>query len=142
MQQDYMPRGWLGLLTAGLLWTPLHEKSSLEDNVDALLNQIRRTLAPDADLQPEELQVGSHAADGTDFSVTDLRDELQRLKQEQEATASSLQANQGNQSSGQAKVPASVPDLPRGILVTQSMEELLTHLTTGDKNRVAFFVRA
>eukprot|EP01043_Picozoa_sp_COSAG02_P085294 COSAG02_NODE_22965_length_734_cov_0.954331_1_plen_134_part_10 len=133
MQQDYMPRGWLGLLTAGLLWTPLHEKSSLEGNVDALLHQIRRTLAPEADFQPDELQVGSHAADGADFSVSDLRDELQRLKQEQEATTSISEANPGDRGGGPAVVPASVPALPRGILVTPSMEELLAHLTTGDK---------
>ena len=135
MQQDYTPHGWLGLLTAGLLWTPLHEKSSLEENADALLHQIMLTLSPDANLQPEELQVASEAADGADFSVSDLRDELQRL--EQEVALSSSQPKQGNQGGGPAVVPASVPDLPRGILVTQSMTELLAHLTSSDKNRVA-----
>ena len=127
MQADYSPRGWLGLLTAGILWTPMYDKASLEQNVDGLVRQIKLAVAPDA----EQAQVQG-ISEAPDFSVEDLRDELDRLKDQNDQTVSV------KQKSGQALVPAPVPELPRGVLVTQSMEALLLHLTSSDKSRILF----
>ena len=71
-------------------------------------------------------------SEAPDFSVEDLRDELDRLKDQNDQTVSV------KQKSGQALVPAPVPELPRGVLVTQSMEALLSHLTSSDKSRILF----
>eukprot|EP01049_Picozoa_sp_SAG25_P003136 SAG25_NODE_176_length_12787_cov_14.980060_1_plen_81_part_10 len=40
----WTPSGWLGLLLAGMLWTPLHEEASFESNVRLLHGQIEHVL--------------------------------------------------------------------------------------------------
>ena len=40
----WTPSGWLGLLMAGMLWTPLHEEASFESNVHLLHRQIENVL--------------------------------------------------------------------------------------------------
>ena len=113
MQKDYTPRGWLGLLTAGLLWTPLYEKASMEENVEGLMRQIELALeSGTTDIQ--------EISDAPDFSVNELRDELDRLKQDQNEHAVGLQTSKQN-GVELALVPSPVPELPRGVLVTRSM---------------------
>ena len=131
MAPDYTASGWLGLLTAGSLWTPMHDKATLEQSVDGLVRQIKLAIAPDSE---EMIEVEHEEA--PDFSAKDLRDELDRLKSEQEPAVSSTTALK---TAGQpAKVPAVVPRLPDGCLVSSSMEELLEQLTTGTSSRVGF----
>ena len=132
MQKDYTPRGWLGLLTAGSLWTPMWDKASMEVHVEGLVRQITLALeSGTTDMQ--------EITDAPDFSVNELRDELDRLKQDQEDHAADLATSRQNRA-GLALVPSPVPDLPRGVLVTQSMEQLLSYLTASDKTRVGFLV--
>ena len=40
MEPDFTPSGWLGILTAGLLWTPLWNPSSFEADLDSIVKQI------------------------------------------------------------------------------------------------------
>ena len=132
MAPEYRASGWLGLLTAGSLWTPMHDKATLEQSVDGLVRQIKLAVAPDS----EEMIEVEHEEERLDFSVKDLRDELDRLKSEQQPAVSNMTALKA---AGQpAKVPAVVPRLPDGCLVSSSMEELLEQLTTGTSSRVGF----
>ena len=110
----------------------MHDKATLEQSVDGLIRQIKLAVAPDS----EEMIEVEHEEERLDFSVKDLRDELDRLKSEQEPAVSSTTALK---TAGQpAKVPAVVPRLPDGCLVSSSMEELLEQLTTGTSSRVGF----
>ena len=113
----------------------MYDKASIANSIDGLIRQINLAVAPDADSEAEQLQ---DLPTSPDFSTKDLRDELDRLKGEQDtATVNSPQT-----ALGQAPVPAVAPGLPPGVLVTQSMKELLSHLVTGDKTRVGFLVTA
>ena len=138
MQADYAPSGWLGLLTAGTLWTPMHDESSLEESVDGLVRQITLAVAPE---QAEYGVSQDEAAESPDFSKNDLRYELDRLKTDQESESNSQVASFGEDGRAQAMVPAAAPELPLGVLVTQPMEELLSHLVDGESTRVGFLVR-
>ena len=132
MHSDYSPRGWLGLLTAGTLWTPLHDKTSFAENIDGLVRQINLAVTGiQSDLEHSQLLSAV-----PDFSAKDLRSELDRLKDDQGHATSTPHPND----LGKASVPAHAPELPRGVLVTQSMKQLLSHLTIGDKSRIGFLV--
>eukprot|EP01046_Picozoa_sp_COSAG06_P048110 COSAG06_NODE_7127_length_2621_cov_1.434576_2_plen_179_part_00 len=133
-QQNWTPRGWLGLLTAGLLWTPVLDDSSIPQAMDSLNHQIQVALSDNSDCieMDEEL-------DDTSFSVDELRQELGRLKKDQDNTGGAPPATELGRSS-RAWVPAAVPEVPSGVLVTQSMEQLLSHLVAGTDTRVGFLV--
>ena len=121
MEEGFTPGGWLGLLTAGSLWTPLHDKATLEENIDGLVRQIKLAIAPDAD-EPEVVSAQE------DFSAKELRDELTRLAHE----------DGEEQSTEEAHISALVPPLPGGILVMPAMEELLSKLVDPSSPRVGF----
>ena len=113
----------------------MYDKASIASSIDGLIRQINLAVAPDADSEAEQLQ---ELPTSPDFSTKDLRDELDRLKGEQDTAT----VNSRQNALGQALVPAVAPELPPGVLVTQSMKELLSHLVTGDKTRVGFLVTA
>eukprot|EP01052_Picozoa_sp_SAG31_P021337 SAG31_NODE_1645_length_7652_cov_2.069906_2_plen_249_part_00 len=120
MEAGFRPSGWLGLLTAGSLWTPLHDKATLEENVDGLVRQIKLAIAPDADEPVDSAQ--------EDFSAKELRDELDRLAQE----------DGEEQPTEEARIPALAPPLPAGVLITPEMETLLSKLVDPSRTRVGF----
>eukprot|EP01047_Picozoa_sp_COSAG01_P074407 COSAG01_NODE_12427_length_1741_cov_2.351401_1_plen_126_part_00 len=83
MQPGWTASGWLGLLTAGALWTPMHDESKLEENVDGLMRQIMLAIAPDDDEQEQQAAstdslLENEAASA--FTVQEMREELDRLK--------------------------------------------------------------
>ena len=113
----------------------MYDKASIANSIDGLIRQINLAVATDADSEGGQLQ---ELPPSPDFSTKDLRDELDRLKGEQDTAT----VNSRQNAPGQAPVPAVAPGLPPGVLVTQSMKELLSHLVTGDKTRVGFLVTA
>ena len=42
MQDNWRATEWLGLLTAGSLWTPLHDASTMQENLPRLVEQISK----------------------------------------------------------------------------------------------------
>ena len=111
------------------------DKSTLEQSVDALAKQIYLAMVTTRNHSLEEDLVGDDTAE-PDFTVKELRDELYRLKVDQDSNPS----HQGGATNEiMATVPAVVPDLPAGILVSASMEGLLQQVTVGVSNRVGFF---
>lgn len=41
MQDKFRATEWLGILTAGMLWTPLHDPSTMQENLQGLIEQIK-----------------------------------------------------------------------------------------------------
>eukprot|EP01047_Picozoa_sp_COSAG01_P054131 COSAG01_NODE_5877_length_3973_cov_2.627001_6_plen_123_part_00 len=87
MQAGWTAPGWLGLLTAGTLWTPMHDPSTMKENVDGLVRQIMLALAPNDEEEPEKLSDNSlqQQEAEVDFTRQELRDELDRLKDSDQA---------------------------------------------------------
>lgn len=117
----YKAGGWLGLLTAGSLWTPLHDTVSMRANIDGLVRQIHLAASDDAAVLAE-----------SDFTVTEMRTELERIRTDTDsakpATVSEICA-----------LPRDVIELPSGISVSSEMHTLLekvAHPTS--TNRIGF----
>ena len=102
--------------------TPLHDPASFAENIPNLLRQIEIAVAPD------EEQDDTSA---TDFSAEDAREELERLRKDEQPTAISA-------AGGLCVLPAQVPKLPDGLSVTPEMKQLLSALLTSSKKRIGF----
>jgi hypothetical protein len=139
MQPNFTAKKWLGILTAGSIWTPMYEIASLLDSVTKLIAQAQQVipgLLQDADATSD---VASETSEGTTsfdvagwgegmFSLSERREELERLRVETVPSA----ARRGNNSSiGDGaesllcSLPAMVPVLPRGLFVTAEMQRVL-----------------
>ena len=126
----------LGILTAGLIWTPLYDEASFELQLESLNRQLKLAISS----EDEELLL---TASG--FTVDDVKDELLRLRDSttEETTAvtnspSSTSTAAAATGTGLAPIPAVVPLLPAGICVTVEMQQLLTSLVETESTRVGF----
>eukprot|EP01046_Picozoa_sp_COSAG06_P097813 COSAG06_NODE_43910_length_368_cov_0.535316_1_plen_110_part_01 len=54
VQSDFTASGWLGLVTAGLLWTRLWQPSTFVADVDSLVQQILRAVDEEVADDPDE----------------------------------------------------------------------------------------
>lgn len=156
MQGDgYKPGGWMALLTAGQLWTPLYDPASFDTNIEMLLRQIRQVMpasgaaaggggggAPPPAAAGTAGSAGVSAADGELFTVAEMRGELERLKAELTEASShggklarpAGEKRQQLDPTGPCGLPAMVPELPHGLCVSSEMRQLATALlspTTG-----------
>eukprot|EP01047_Picozoa_sp_COSAG01_P050640 COSAG01_NODE_5138_length_4460_cov_2.442559_3_plen_533_part_00 len=119
--------GWLGLITAGTLWTPLYDKAALQAGVQGLAHQIELVLqGPDSQQSAGDTQEKPDA-----FSTNDLRDEPATSPPVGTVAKASVRAV--------AKISASIPHLPRGVLVTEAMTESLKILTDTTISRIGFY---
>lgn len=125
MVDGWTASGWLGLLTAGKLWTPLTTKETFENDIANLVVQIGKEVAEDAD-DTFEIAADEQATPEEDFSVAEMRSELERLRAKTEPA-------QATGSSDQCALPADVTELPSGIQVSEEMRTLLEKLTSSDK---------
>ena len=123
MQEGFVASGWLGILTAGLLWTRLWNPSTFAEDVNSLVTQIVQAADPNATDVEAISEVVLH----------EVKDELLRLRQDTE-----LQSVSEAKLTREAKIPALVPSLPTGTLVTTAMEELLSKLVDPSSSRVGF----
>jgi hypothetical protein len=125
MVDGWAASGWLGLLTAGKLWTPLTTKDTFEKDVVNLVVQIGKEVADDTGDTVETAD--EHTTPEEDFSVVEMRSELERLR----AKTESAKATTG--ASDQCALPADVMELPSGIQVSEEMRTLLDKLTSSDR---------
>ena len=111
--------GWLGLLTAGALWTPLFDESNFESNIRKLHGQIelvlRQTSADDFD------EIGSDCVAATFDEATE---ELGRLRENLTKTPQSFAKIIAADASDLAIIPAGVPKLPVQFQSTEKIQEL------------------
>lgn len=141
MEAGYTARGWLGIITAGALWVPLHEARSFDAGIDQLMQQIRHVLPADEEDEDEE---GGTAEDAL-FTVAEVKEELNRLRADLE-TASARPKAVGRRSGEQQKLagqpcdlPTGVPPLPSGLRVSSEMRQLgLALLSATSRYRVGF----
>eukprot|EP01050_Picozoa_sp_SAG11_P000359 SAG11_NODE_10_length_27955_cov_15.365235_11_plen_138_part_00 len=110
-----------GILTAGALWTPLHDAQSFEDNLQSLIRQIYKSVVPDEDGEAT-------------FSIEDVKGELERMRDSDSEVRSATAAAAG----GIAMVPATVPKQVVGLRVTSEMRQLLDLLLDSISSRVGF----
>jgi hypothetical protein len=121
-------KGWLGIITAGAIWVPMHDPTSVQDGVGKLMAQTRQLvpdlMAVDADNdRPSfETQVPVQWGDG-EFTFEEMREELERLRLE------TAPVRKGGallpDGTVLASLPAMVPQLPHGLLVSVEMQSVL-----------------
>jgi hypothetical protein len=126
-QEGFQASSWLGILTAGLLWTRLWDSSTFTEDVDSLVEQIVQTQDPEAG----DVVLG--AEDAT--TIDDVKGELLRLR---ESAGLEVASGQSAAATEQARIPAFAAPLPSGILVTSEMEQLSSNLLDPANKRVGF----
>jgi hypothetical protein len=122
---------WLGIITAGSLWTPLHNESTKQQNLQAVVDQIKATVpttalaAGDSMMSPRSTVVSS----GESEEVQALRSELDSLRQDLAKAATQRlaveESNAGAPASDVlAPIPGEVPPLSLNCRPTPDMEKL------------------
>eukprot|EP01048_Picozoa_sp_COSAG05_P000272 COSAG05_NODE_7_length_42457_cov_58.929152_29_plen_143_part_00 len=119
----------LGILTAGLIWTPLYDEASFELQLESLNRQLKLAISSED---------GELLLTASDFTVDDVKDELLRLRDSTTDSPSSTSTAAAATGTGLAPIPAVVPLLPAGICVTVEMQQLLTSLVETESTRVGF----
>ena len=114
---EWRPSGWLGLITAGSLWTRLSDESEFEDNVRQLHGQLQGVIGasptPALDMADEGIATASEA-----------KEELERLREDLVSKDNTSNAAVLADPSQPATIPAGVPKLPPKFQTTEQIEEL------------------
>lgn len=134
--------GWLGLLTAGALWTSLYDESTFDDNVQAVRGQIQQIMESDSveDNSAENVEDGSLSPNEATEELARLRDDLTVTSQ----THTSAPAIVSHDPLHPATLSAGVPKLPPRFRATEQIEELTrlvlsTSATDLARSRVGFY---
>ena len=157
MEKGYFAKGWLGILTAGSIWIEMFESQAVPDGVDKLIGQLQQHV-PDmrvvtsADLDggsaDNESVTSGHASvdvaawGNAMFSLAEMRDELERLRNE--AGFASKSPGSADSITNEADMvlcplPAMVQTLPKGLFVTAAMQDVLdTVLSDTSQQQVGF----
>ncbi len=157
----WRPSEWLGLLTAGKLWTPLHDQSQLQDNLAGLIQQIKASapsaIVPSNAFGATDNASGSvpavHAVAATSSAQPDtqeLRSEIETLRQtmlKKESQRAREDAHSTSSTASQALlalVPGEVPPLSLSLQPTKDMKMLKTMLlsSTNDDDSSVMAVSA
>jgi hypothetical protein len=128
---------WLGIVTAGSLWTPLYDEAKMQKNLESLVQQIKRAVSAttpqvSAAIEPtprrtrrrSSVLLPTQAAE----EVHALRSELDQLRQDlakatnQRAEISGAQAQL--EEAPLAPIPAEVPPLSLNLKPNKSMQKL------------------
>lgn len=126
--------GWLGILTAGALWVPMHDEAMHDEGILGLLSQIDKVQPPptapalaSGGGEEEALATSAGADEPAADSVSSLRAELDRLRAELQSGAHDREDG-GSKGSELAGLPAEVPELPGTFRFTMDMQALKTLL--------------
>ncbi len=142
----WKPSDWLGVITAGLLWTPLYADSDFDQSIKGLVSQVQANIEPtvtaegtlspgDEDLKEEEEEEQEESRDDL-FSLDEMREELERLRADSRKSAAHLQMAPGEQ----CTLPAIVPEMRDGLVVSDSMHKLVdTVMSVTSKHRCGFW---
>lgn len=137
MQSKFAARGWLGILTAGLLWTPMHEAATVDGGIEKLINQMLLVVpgafdgscASRAETETDDAsEAGSDAGieawgEGI-FSYSETREELERLRKVELGGTSPNNAEGTEEESLLYSIPALAVQPPTGILITSAMKAI------------------
>eukprot|EP01052_Picozoa_sp_SAG31_P023688 SAG31_NODE_1969_length_6771_cov_17.211331_7_plen_1242_part_01 len=117
--------GWLGIVTAGMLYTPLHDPTTFDENIQNLLRQVTIAVTSQAEMEANDTSSAGGEA-RAEFSIDDAREELERLRVE-EIPATATEADPAD---GRCSVPPQVAVLPAGLRVSTEMSQLRRSLLT------------
>ena len=101
--------------------TPLYDPATFDENIPNLLRQIEVAVAPEE----------GDDETAADFSADDVREELERLRKDEQPAVIST-------TGGMCALSAQVPKLPEGLRITPEVQQLLTALLTSEKKRIGF----
>eukprot|EP01045_Picozoa_sp_COSAG04_P004647 COSAG04_NODE_205_length_20393_cov_45.275796_13_plen_2486_part_00 len=110
--------GWLGLLTAGSLWTRMTDESQLEENVGQLHGQIQKVMGHHGE---DDLDVG---LEDIDVGPSEAKEELDRLRDDLVSRSDAANTAVLADPSQPATIPAGVPKLPPKFQATEQIETL------------------
>jgi hypothetical protein len=116
LESGWRASAWLGIVTAGALWVPIHDGGSFEKDIDSLFGQLEK-LVPSA----TSPALATDAEVNGTSSLASLRAELDKLRKDLQQGQLQTDAEPGNEL---AAVPAEVPELPSTFRFTLDMEEL------------------
>ena len=148
MQANWSATEWLGAVTAGLLYTPMHDQTTMQQNLPGLIGQIKaavKTVEVAGDVEsPRAATADSSATNaisgGESEDVLALRGELDRLRQDlAEAVTHTQRTVAGGAASKVAEttlapVPAEVPSLSLNVRPTHDMQKLKQMLLSDDSD--------
>ena len=134
MEPNFSAKGWLGILTSGSIWTPMYDNSSVSDGIDKLITQAQHLIPGMRGEYDAGDTLSETSGDGSSFdvgrwgdamfSLAEVREELERLRKEHAPSGGErLVANEPELLL--CMLPAMVPTLPRGLLVTAAMQSVL-----------------
>ena len=107
--------------------TPLYDVANWAENLQNLLYQIEMAVTPD---RVEDEQIMSSLP--AHFSPEDVREELERLRNDEQPTARLTDAG------GICSLPSQVPELPQGLRISTEMKQVLATLLTSENRRIGF----
>ena len=145
---------WLGIITAGALWTPLYDETAMQQNLQAVVDQVKAA-APTTAMPANAGRVASPrvtpiVSSGESEEVQALRSELDSLRQKltkernqraaaDDTTAAAAAATATGGSGTLAPIPGEVPPLSLNCRPTSDMEKLKAMLisTNSDDRTMA-----
>ena len=135
MQEKWQASEWLGLVTAGSLWVPLHDPSTRDQGMQSVIEQIKLAVPTIAKEVLQDSGVASTSAESEDVHA--LSSELEALRKElAQAVTQSLNKNtdvdEASTEAQLAAVPAMVPALSLNCRPTPDMEKLKAMLISAD----------
>jgi hypothetical protein len=141
LEEGWQPSDWLGVITAGALWTKLVE-SDFDQGIMNLIGQVHASVAcapqhtPSTDGHPEADCEEDERSENL-FSVDEMRDELERLRADSQKSVDHFtNATVG----GECALPAMVPEPLDSLVVSDSMQKLVdTIISSASKRRVGFW---
>ena len=137
--KGWRPSGWLGIVVAGALWTPLRSDGEFESNVRSLVEQIKGAVPSSGDGQFED---GDDVYDEEEDSGSELRAELERLRKQITATDDKAATKDAAtyDPDAPAELPVGVPELPGDFRRTETIETLQQKLLRSSKpTKVGFW---
>jgi hypothetical protein len=114
MESGWKPSDWLGVITAGALWTPF-EDDNLAQNINNLVGQIQSVVG----VRTEILE-----------SVNEMREELERLRDDDKKPVTlSLSDND------ECALPHVIPEASSALVVSDSMHTLVQSVVSPQSKR-------
>jgi hypothetical protein len=135
---EWSATGWLGVITAGMLWTPLGNASHprFDGNIDSLCGQVKIAVGYTDDGGGASTQDDEEEIDEVD--ALEVRRELDRLRSDVSLTKSEPGANTA--ADGElCTLPAAVPYLSADVRIANPMKALVKAvLAPTSKLRIGF----
>eukprot|EP01050_Picozoa_sp_SAG11_P003010 SAG11_NODE_161_length_14021_cov_36.845065_11_plen_702_part_00 len=122
---------WLGIITAGALYTPLCTESDMDRNMKGLISQIKAAVGMVGEGHDLSAEVESDL-----FGVQEMRQELERLRADETPQSRALVTTED----GKCPLSALIPDVNDSIVVLDAMRKLVnTVISRSSKHtRVGF----